>query len=136
MAEGLMRHLAEDRGIDIELDSCGTSGYHKGEAPDERAQATMLSKGIDISSLRARQLTSSDFEYFDHILVMDQSNYSNTLSLARNESDEKKVQLLLEFTQNYSERNVPDPYFGGDEGFEHVYDLLEDACNSFLNEIQ
>ena len=136
MAEGLMRHLAEKRGINIELDSCGTSAYHKGEAPDERAQATMLSKGIDIGSLRARQLTPSDFDHFDHILVMDQSNYNNTISIARNETDENKVKLLLQFATNHSERNVPDPYFGGDEGFEHVYALLEDACNSFLDEIK
>jgi protein-tyrosine phosphatase len=93
-------------------------------------------KGIDISGLQARQFVVSDFDTFDLIYVMDQSNYNNVVRLARSESDRSKVQLILELIPNQIEIEVPDPYYGGQEGFEHVYDLLDKSTDIILNNLR
>lgn len=136
MAEGVLRHLANERNIDLEIDSCGTAGYHIGEGPDHRAVATMRNKGIDISDLRARQFRVSDFGDFDLILPMDASNLSDVLALASSQEDEDKVKMMLEYAFPNESKAVPDPYYGGDDGFEHVYRLLDESCSILLDELQ
>ncbi len=132
MAEGILRKKAFDKGINIEIDSAGTGDYHVGEHPDKRAVETMAKCGIDISDLRARQFTVTDFDEFDEIYAMDDSNYKNILSLSRNELDESKVTMILNLTNEGENRSVPDPYFGGLDGFDKVYYMLDDACEVIL----
>lgn len=132
MAEGILRNKAFDKGIKIEIDSAGTGDYHVGEHPDKRAVETMAKFGIDISDLRARQFTVSDFDEFDEIYAMDDSNYKNILSLSRNALDESKVTMILNLTNEGENRSVPDPYFGGMDGFDKVYYMLDDACEVIL----
>ena len=134
MAEGILRDKVQSAGLDIETDSAGTANYHVGEMPDERAVATMRTKGIDISDLRGRQFKAEDFAQFDRIFAMDQNNYSDILALAANTEDAQKVQLMLDRSGG-DPRSVPDPYYGGDEGFEEVHRMLDEACEIFLKEI-
>jgi len=136
MAEGILRHKAEERGFTIKLDSCGTNGYHDGEGADPRAVKNLSQKGIGISDLRSRKFRVSDFDEFDRLFVMDQSNYDNIIALARNEADRNKVSLFLNEAFPGKNRIVPDPYFGGDEGFETVYHLLTAASDAFLNSLK
>ena len=135
MADGLMRKKVQDNQLDIYVDSAGTANYHVGGAPDTRMTATAKSKGIDISGLKARQFIVSDFDAFDLIYVMDQSNYNNVVRLARNETDIQKVQLILELRTSPHEIEVPDPYYGGQDGFEHVYQLLDESTDIILKRI-
>ena len=119
LAQGVFEQLAQDYSITV--DSAGTANYHSGASPDKRSQLTAKRHGIDISSQCARQFTTADFEDFDYIYVMDRTNLSNVLSLARNEQDSAKVALLL------GEDEVEDPYYGGDDGFEIVYQKIDTA---------
>ena len=127
MAEGIMRNLG---GKKVEVDSAGTASYHIGLQPDKRMIATAFDHGIDISNLRARQFQYDDFNSFDLIFAMDSSNYRNIISLAKNDNDKQKVKMIL------GNSNVPDPYYGDNEGFEHVYRLLHEACQNFLDNIE
>ena len=127
MAEGIMRKLG---GKKVEVDSAGTANYHIGLQPDKRMIAKAFEHGIDISNFRARQFHSDDFNSFDLIFAMDSSNYQNIISLAKDDNDKQKVKMMLE------NGNIPDPYYGGDEGFEHVYQLLHKACQKFLNNLE
>lgn len=135
MAEGIVRDKIEELGLDIELDSAGTGDYHIGEAPDKRARANMSQNGHDISDLRARQFTSEDFKAFDRIFVMDRSNYDNVVRLASNDEEKAKVELFLNLASPGSDAEVPDPYFGGDSGFQHVYELLSKATDRLMEEL-
>ena len=111
MADGLMRKKVKDHNLDVYVDSAGTANYHVGGAPDKRMTQTAKRKGVDISGLQARQFVVSDFDTFDLIYAMDQSNYDNIIRLARNEHDLNKVQLILELLPNQNEIEVPDPYY-------------------------
>jgi len=133
MAEGILRHKAEELGIDIIVDSAGTSDWHKGERPDPRAMAEMATNGIDISDQRSRPFIVEDFDRFDHILVMDTSNRTNVLSMAQSETDRQKVRLMLDHGNAVKGHSVPDPYF--DDGFGRVYELLDYACGAFLEKL-
>ena len=124
LAQGVFEQLARDYSITV--DSAGTANYHSGASPDKRSQLTAKRHGIDISSQCARQFTTADFEDFDYIYVMDRTNLSNVLSLARNEQDSAKVALLL------GEDEVEDPYYGGDDGFEIVYQKIDTACREII----
>ena len=135
MADGLMRKKVQDNQLDVYVDSAGTANYHVGGAPDTRMTATAKSKGIDISGLKARQFIVSDFDAFDLIYVMDQSNYNNVVRLARNETDIQKVQLILELRTSPHEIEVPDPYYGGQDGFEYVYQLLDESTDIILKRL-
>lgn len=135
-AEGILRQKAEQRGVALEIDSAGTGGWHAGEQPDPRAQAAAKKRGIDISYQRARQLTASDFDNFDRIYVMDESNYQNALMLARNIEHRQKVKMILDEVYPGKRMPVPDPYFGGEQGFDHVYDLLSEATDAILDDIE
>lgn len=133
IAEGILRHkLQVMKNEDIQTDSAGTSGFHAGEAPDSRMRMTALKNGMDISDLRARQFIQSDFDEFDLIYVMDLANKNDILSLARNDEDRAKVKLILDEIFPDENREVPDPYYGGDAGFQHVFDLLDDATDQII----
>jgi protein-tyrosine phosphatase len=132
MAEGIFRKQIEKSGSRTIVDSCGTSDYHVGEAPDYRAVKTLEKQGIDISGLAARQFIIDDFDRFDHIFAMDVSNLMNIIAKARNESDKAKVSLLLDEIYPGENRSVPDPYFGGIDGFDEVYKMIDEAAAIYL----
>src|SRR4051812_16172539 len=130
-AEGVMRRLLRDEGLDgrIELDSAGTGGWHAGEPPDARATAAAHRRGIELAGA-ARQVEPGDFERFDLIVAMDRENLAALRRLAPDEDARGKVRLLL------GDRDVPDPYYGGERGFEDVLDLVEGACRELLDELR
>ena len=123
-----MLHLNEKHELGWTIDSAGTANYHVGEAPDRRTVANAKKNGVDLSALRARQFKAEDFRHFDKIYVMDKSNLSNVTALAKTEEDLKKVDLLLNVSKPDSDNEVPDPYYGGEEGFENVFQLVWEAC--------
>ena len=133
LAEGILRsktaHLA------IEVDSAGTAAYHEGERPDPRSIQVARKYGVDISYQRARPFSVSDFDEFDHIYAMDRQNYMDIISMARNADDENKVEMILNLTYPESNESVPDPYYGGDAGFENVYQMLDEACDALLKSL-
>jgi len=126
LAEGILKSKVDPSRILV--DSAGTAGYHVGSSPDDRSIAVARKFQIDISQQRCRRFVIEDFDRFDHIFVMDQSNYQDVLKLAQQESHIRKVRLILEET-NLDYQEVPDPYYGGESGFDHVYQLLDNACN-------
>ena len=134
LAEGILLHLVDQHKLNLTIDSAGTSNYHIGEAPDARTVANAKKHKIDLTPLRARQFTVNDFDNFDRIFVMDKSNYSNVLNLARHENDKMKVDLLLSILNPGQNQEVPDPYFGGEAGFEHVFNLVWDASEKLISE--
>ncbi len=136
LADGLMRKKVKDHGLPVEIDSAGTGDWHVGEAPDHRMRATAKSKGVPIDELRGRQFKVEDFDRFDRIFVMDLSNKENVLKLARNNSDKEKVDLLLNLSHPGEDMEVPDPYFGGEEGFEHVFQLVDNATDQLVNDLK
>ncbi|MBL0049947.1 MAG: low molecular weight phosphotyrosine protein phosphatase [Bacteroidetes bacterium] len=135
MAEGIMRQKAEKYELDVHVDSAGTIANHVGEAPDKRSIANGLKHNLDISRLRARLFTVNDFDNFDLILVMDRSNYKNVIGLARNNDDKKKVNLIMNELYPRTDIEVPDPYFGGEEGFDKVFHLLDLACENIARNL-
>jgi protein-tyrosine phosphatase len=128
LAQGVLEQKVNPKNVWV--DSAGTGGYHIGEAPDSRSIDVAKKYGIDISSQRCRKFNPDDFEAFDKIYVMDFSNLENIKTLARNQEDLNKVSLLL------NDREVPDPYYGGANGFELIYRLIDQACESIANELQ
>lgn len=136
-AEGVFRTLVEREGLTakITVDSAGTAAYHAGEPPDARAQAAAREWGVDLSMQRARQVLPTDFERFDLVLAMDDENLSNLQRLCPPQYRDR-VRLFLDFASENSERNVPDPYYGGDDGFEHVLDLVEAASRGLLSQLR
>ncbi|MFW6224289.1 MAG: low molecular weight protein-tyrosine-phosphatase [Bacteroidota bacterium] len=136
MAQGILRKKISERGLDIEVDSAGTADYHVNEAPDPRSVKTLLKYSNDISDLRGRQFESEDFIKFDLIIPMDEDNYRHIIKLARTEDDTKKVKMLMNYLYPGENISVPDPYFGGPEGFDHVYEMLDKATDKLLEEIQ
>lgn len=126
LAEGILKSKVDPNKVYI--DSAGTSNYHVGHSPDERSVAVAQQNKLDITSQKGRQFKASDFDEFDHIYVMDMSNYHDVVSLARNEEDKKKVKLILNEIFPGENVEVPDPYHGGNEGFNNVYKMLNEAC--------
>ncbi|MCC7533840.1 MAG: low molecular weight phosphotyrosine protein phosphatase [Bacteroidia bacterium] len=133
VAEGILLHLIEKNNADLFVDSAGTSNYHIGEAPDKRTILNAKKHQIDISSLRARQFQLSDFDNFDKIYVMDKNNLSNVLRLTTDQRHHSKVDLLLNLI--YPEQNfeVPDPYYGGEQGFEDVFQMVYQSCEKIIS---
>lgn len=126
LAEGILQSkLPADK---FQVDSAGTGNWHAGQQPDERSVATAKNRGLDISCQKARQIKKSDFTDFDHIYVMDTSNYRDVLALAHDEGAKAKVKLMMDEVFPGQKVDVPDPYFGGPEGFDKVYDMLDEAC--------
>ena len=134
LAEGIMKTKTVD--MDVTVDSAGTTAYHSGEAPDPRSVHIAGKYGVDISMQRARQFTAEDFTTFDHIFVMDSSNYTNVIKLAESEAQKAKVELILNRVNAGHNMAVPDPYYGGDQGFENVYQLLDKACNHIAESLK
>ncbi len=134
LAEGILRSKVDP--AKVEVDSAGTAAYHVGEAPDLRSIMIARKHGINISKLMGRQFEVADFDRFDHIYAMDRSNYQNILALARNDEDRKKVDLILNELKAGSNQEVPDPYYGGDEGFEQVYRLLDAATDNLVKKLK
>ncbi|GLB49762.1 low molecular weight protein-tyrosine-phosphatase [Neptunitalea lumnitzerae] len=130
LAEGIFKDRLDPEKFIV--DSAGTGGYHIGELPDRRSIDIAKQFNIDITDQRCRQFKKSDFAAFDHIFVMDQSNYNNVIALASNEKDIKKVQLILNLSFPKENLEVPDPYYGGKDGFLNVYKMLDTACDAFI----
>lgn len=129
LAEGLLRHHLQLQGKNhIEVDSAGTSDYHVGEQPDARTIKNANAHAIDLTSLRARQFKPADFEAFDRIYVMDASNYQHVTVQTKDQAHLAKVDFLLNNLWPDENRAVPDPYFGGPDGFENVFQLVNKAC--------
>lgn len=140
-AEAIMRRLVVDAGLEgsIVVDSAGTAGWHEGEAPDRRSQAAARARGLDISGLRGRQVGIHDFERFDLVLAMDESNRSELLALAPTDAHRDKVRLLRDFDPEavaVGDVEVGDPYYGGPDGFAVVYDQIEAACRGLLDHLR
>jgi protein-tyrosine phosphatase len=136
MAEGVFRRLAEAEGVLhlFEIDSAGLGDWHVGQAPDTRAQSAALRRGIDISDQSARQITHADYARFDLLLAMDSSNYEELAQLAP-EGARHKIRRFLDFAPRAGSKDVPDPFYGGREGFDHALDLIEDAARGLLAEL-
>ena len=132
MAEGVFRKKALENGINLNVDSCGTADYHVGEHPHHLSVKTSGNHGIDISQLVGRQFSRNDFDSFDIILTMDQSNYQNVIALARNQDDVSKVKMILNYSYPESNMNVPDPWYGEEPGYEEVFQLLDQAAEKFF----
>lgn len=133
-AEGVFREMAARAGLQslVQADSAGTHDYHVGNPPDTRAQLHAMRRGYDLSQLRARQVRASDFTDFDLILAMDHANL-NALQRVCPEESRHRIRLFLEYAPQWETDEVPDPYYGGDRGFERVLDMVEDAARGLLD---
>jgi len=136
-AHGVFRELVRQEGLTdhIEIDSAGTHAYHVGEPPDGRAMETARRRGVDLSDLRARRAESDDFARFDYVLAMDQDNYHGLSSICP-QGMHDKIHMFMDFAPEMRTREVPDPYYGGAKGFEHVLDLVDAAAAGLLAEIR
>ncbi|MEJ2307872.1 MAG: low molecular weight phosphotyrosine protein phosphatase [Gammaproteobacteria bacterium] len=136
-AHGIFRRMVEEEGLgeSIRIDSAGTHAYHIGKPPDERAQATAMKRGFDLGDLRARQAAAADFERFDYVLAMDRENYSLLADICPR-GYEERLSLFLDYAPGLGIREVPDPYWGGEQGFERVFDMIEAASRGLLDDIK
>lgn len=134
LAEGILKSKVDPNKVHIE--SAGTGDYHVDDTPDPRSIAVGNRYGLDITDQRGRQFSPEDFDRFDHIYVMDTFNYDDVIALARNEEDKKKVKLILDEVFPGEKVDVPDPYHGGDQGFENVYEMLNEACEIIASKLE
>ncbi len=136
-AEGVFRHRVRQAGLDdvIQIDSAGTHDYHVGNPPDRRALQAARERGYDLSGLRGRQVSRSDFERFDYVLAMDGENMVNLERICPPDQ-RHKLSLFLDFSTHHAGRHVPDPYYGGQQGFDRVLDMVEDAADGLLAHIR
>jgi protein-tyrosine phosphatase len=134
MAEGMFRNIVTQRNLldRFTLDSAGLGSWHIGHPPDERAQAAMRLRGIDISGLRGRRIVPADFEKFDLILAMDRANRDALLKLAPRDEHRKKIRLLMDYAPNMTVHEIPDPFFGQSKCFDYVCQLVDAACRGLL----
>jgi len=133
LAEGILKSKVD--ASNVLVDSAGTGHWHIGNKPDPRSIEVAKKHGLDITNQRGRQFTQKDFENFDYIFVMDTSNRDNVLELAKKESDNQKVHLILDELFPNENVDVPDPYYGGDQGFEQVYQMLDQACDKIVQRL-
>ena len=131
LAEGILKSKSNN----LYVDSAGTAGYHIGKKPDLRSIEIGRINNVDISNQRARQFSSSDFSRFDKIYAMDNDNYSKIISLARSQEDMDKVDLILNEIYPKEYKSVPDPYYGGDRGFDEVFSMLDQATDKIINNL-
>lgn len=136
LAEGILREKLRQKAIAAEVDSAGTATYHAGEKPDRRSQEIAKKYGIDISYQRARHFSVKDFEHFDQIFVMDKHNYHDLMEMAKKPEHKKKVEMIMNVLNSGENIGVPDPYYGGHDGFQVVYDMLDSACNAIAEKIK
>ena len=135
LAEGILKKKIQESGLDWTVSSAGTGAWHVGELPDSRSIRTARQHEIDITDQRARQFTAADFEEYDLILAMDNSNYRNILQLDLASKYGDKVKMILNYAYPNENRNVPDPYWD-DNGFEKVYQMLDEACDALIEQEQ
>lgn len=133
LAEGILQSKVNSQ--EIQVDSAGTAAYHIGESPDKRSISVAKKYGIDLTKQRARKFKAKDFDVFDIIFAMDQSNFHGIIDLARNEAEEKKVHSILNELRSMENKEVPDPYYGGEQGFEEVYQMLDKACDAIAKKL-
>ena len=133
LAEGILQSKLTSEFFKV--DSAGTAGYHVGELPDERSIEVAKKYGIDITNQRSRKFVKSDFKEFDLIYAMDKSNYHNILSIIDDNEDARKVKMILNEQYPTENKNVPDPYYGGNQGFENVYKMLDEACEIIASKL-
>lgn len=136
-AEIVVRHFIKFNNLGgvIEVDSAGTHGYHVGEAPDGRTQRAASVRGYNLSQMRARKVARQDLDYFDLILAMDKSNLDNLQRMASPEQ-KQKLKLFMEYSKNFDDDEVPDPYYGLGHGFDLVLDMVEDASRGLVEELK
>lgn len=135
LAEGIMKEKAKKYKLQINVDSAGTAAYHTGEQPDPRSMEVALKNGIDISGQRARKFKGDDFDRFDIIFAMDDSNYSDLIAQAQTSEDKERVEMILNKIYPGEDKSVPDPYFGGKDGFDKVFAMLDQACEKIAIEV-
>ena len=133
LAEGILKNKTQN--LDVFVDSAGTASYHVGNLADSRSIEIANKNGIDLTDQRARQFSEKDFDDFDKIYAMDTNNYSNIISLARDQSDRDKVDVILNELTPKSYDSVPDPYYGAGDGFQIVYDMLDNACDAIVGKL-
>ncbi|WP_425658038.1 low molecular weight protein-tyrosine-phosphatase [Tenacibaculum ascidiaceicola] len=134
LAEGILQSKLSSGNFAV--DSAGTAGYHVGELPDGRSIEVARKYGIDITNQRSRKFVKADFDKFDIIFTMDQSNYGDIVAMSENEEQHEKVKMILNELYPNENRNVPDPYYGGDQGFENVYKMLDEACEIIASKLE
>lgn len=133
LAEGILASkLPKDK---FTVDSAGTGSWHIGQSPDERSVAVAKKNGLDISNQKGRQFSSADFDTFDYIFVMDNSNYDNVIDLAETKEQKEKVTLIMNELHPSQNKEVPDPYFGMHNGFDIVYNMLDEVCDSIAQKL-
>ena len=135
LAEGILQHKARRHGLDIEADSAGFERFHVGDGADPRSQRVAAQNGINLANHTARLFRTFDFDHYDRIYVMDSHNYSDVMSVARNQDDRNKVDFILNLAHPGTNQPVPDPYYGGKDGFEKVYRMLDEACDVLIEEL-
>lgn len=136
LAEGIMQDKITKAGLEWAVDSAGTAGYHVGEAPHKLSQKVALHNGIDISKQKCRQFRSADIRDFDRIYVMDLDNYQEVKRICRDNWNEQKVSLMLDVLYPGQQKEVPDPWYGTEEGYHLVYEMLDKACDEILRSHQ
>ncbi|KAF9660339.1 low molecular weight protein-tyrosine-phosphatase [Tenacibaculum sp. ZH5_bin.1] len=134
LAEGILKSKLSSESFIV--DSAGTAGYHVGELPDGRSIEVARKYGIDITNQRSRKFTKADFDKFDMIFAMDQNNYADIVALSENEEQHEKVKMILNELYPDENRSVPDPYYGGGQGFENVYKMLDEACEIIASKLE
>ena len=134
LAEGILAHKIQH--LDVTVESAGTAGYHIGKMPDERSIEIANKYEIDISNQKARHFSRADFDEFDIIYAMDTNNFAQLTSLAKNQNERDKIRMILNEIKPESFDSVPDPYYGGDNGFHLVYNMLDEACNKIITQIE
>jgi len=133
LAEGILKAKVD---VDkVQVDSAGTGGWHIGELPDSRSIDIAKKHGLDITDQRGKKFSAYDFETYDYIFVMDNSNYRDVIRMAKNDSEKQKVRLILDEIFPGENVDVPDPYYGGDHGFENVYQMLDQACEKIVSHL-
>ncbi len=135
-AEGVFTHLVKQKGHEdlLEIDSAGTHAYHIGVSPDQRSQEAAKRRGVELGHLRGRKANSEDLDYYDYVIAMDHENYDNLQEIST-ESNRHKIKMFMSFATNADHDEVPDPYYGGEKGFERVLDLVENASKGLLERI-
>ena len=134
LAEGILS--SKGKHLNIEVDSAGTTAYHIGKQPDIRSIEIANKYAIDLNQQRARQFSRADFDGFDIIYAMDTNNYAHLVSLAYSETERNKIRMILNEINPNSYQSVPDPYYGGENGFQDVYNMLDKACNKIIQDIE
>jgi protein-tyrosine phosphatase len=132
LAEGVLAQKVDEQSLDWKIDSCGTGGWHAGEKPDKRSIDVAKKNGIDISRQQARKFRCTDIDSFDMLFVMDKQNYDDVIRNCHTDVEKAKVRLILSEVDGWENAVVPDPYYGGDDGFDKVFMMIDKACDAII----